>query len=111
MEMAIDTTRTPLIATGTVRPADEFGKPGVQQTNADGMPLWDLDVMIPSQQFGKPVTEILAVRVPSKDMPQVQQFAPLPLERPVVSFYVSKGVLRTNVSAAGIARQAAPKAA
>jgi hypothetical protein len=103
VEFAIDTVRSPLVATGTVRQVDVFGQQGVQQTNEAGMPLWDIDVMVPAVQFGKAVTEIVAVRVPAKDLPQVAQYQPLPLEHPVVSFYVSKGQLRTNISAAGIA--------
>ena len=104
MQFAIDTVRSPLITTGTVRPVDKFGERGVQEVNEAGVPLWDVDCIVPSTSFGKPVTEVVAVRVPAPKQPEIGQYQPLQLERPDVSFYVGKGgVLRTNISAAGIA--------
>lgn len=104
MEFAIDTVRSPLLATGVVRPVEKFGERGVQEQDGAGTPLWEVEVLVQAREFGKPVTKTLAVRLPAPHEPQVAQFQPIGLEHPVVSFYVAKGgVLRTNLSAAGLA--------
>jgi hypothetical protein len=103
MQFHINTQMSPLVAAGTVRSVEKFGERGVQDTNDAGQPLWEIDVLVPGMSFGKPTTDIVAVRVPSPTEPKVAQYQPVNFERPEVSFYASKGVLRTNLSAAGIA--------
>lgn len=103
MELPVDAQRYGFRPAGTVRKALDFDKKDVQLTDPAGVPLWDIDVMVPVQAFGQARTEVYSVRVPAKNEPDVSNVAMLQLEHPTVSFYVSKGALRVNFSAAGIA--------
>lgn len=110
MQFPIDAQRLGLIATGTVRPLDVFGQQGVQQVNDANVKMWEIDAFTKDQEFGKEVTKVIVVRLPSPEEPKVAEFQRLMLEHPEVSFYASKGQLRVNVSAAGLARSAAKSA-
>lgn len=103
MDLPVDAQRYGFRPAGTVRPVRDFDHKDVHLTDAAGVPLWDIDVMVPVQAFGEMKTEIYSVRVPAKNEPDVSNVAMLQLEHPTVSFYVSKGTLRVNFSAAGIA--------
>lgn len=110
--MPIDASRLVLPFAGTVRPVMGWldGKSTGEQETENGALLWEVDcaVMVPGFN-GANRTEIVAVRVPAVAEPKLQPFAPVPFERLEMNAYLSKGDLRVNLSAAGLAGAAAPR--
>lgn len=107
--LPVDTDRLALIATGHVEPVREWiERDGRRQPSEDqsrdeetNLPLWQVHVMIPSGD--RP--ELAAVRVPSREVPQVQQYGPVAFEHLVCRVSVNRqsGQLTGYWSAAGVA--------
>lgn len=108
MQLPIDTERLAAVFSGQVEPVmpwierDGRRQPGTEQERDDNnVPLWTVHAMIASGD--RPT--LMAVRVPSHECPQVQQFGPARFERLECTTRVNKssGQLATYWSAAGIA--------
>lgn len=120
MDLPIDTDRLAAVFSGQVEPVmpwierDGRRQPGTEQERdeATGHPLWTVHAMIASGD--RPT--LMAVRVPSPQCPDVQQFGPARFERLQCTTRVnrSSGQLATYWSAAGIGdarRNSQPKPA
>lgn len=111
MQLPVDTDRLAAVFSGQVEPVmpwvekDGRRQPGTEQERdeATGLPLWTVHAMIASGD--RPT--LMAVRVPSREVPDVQQFGPARFERLECTTRVnrSSGQLATYWSAAGIAQQ------
>ena len=109
MQIPVDTDRLAAIYSGQVEPVTPWvtgpdGKrsPGTEQERDDnGVPLWTVHAMIASGD--RP--QLMAVRVPSHECPQVQQFGPARFERleAVARVNRTSGQLAVYWSAAGLA--------
>jgi hypothetical protein len=72
--------RQPLTSTGNTNAVYRFqndaerlaGATQIQDVNEDGVPLWDIEALFAIEQFGKTVTEVIQVRVPSLVQPNVE---------------------------------------
>jgi hypothetical protein len=77
---AVDMARQPLTSTGNTNAVYRFqndaerlaGATQIQDVNEDGVPLWDIEALFAIEQFGKTVTEVIQVRVPSLVQPNVE---------------------------------------
>lgn len=107
ISLPIDSQRVQFPYAGTARAVVGWkdGKStGEQETTSAGVPLWELDVNMKVPQFGGELrTETVAVRVPAKSKPDLPEGRPVVFEHLEVSAYLSRGDLRVNLSAAGIA--------
>ncbi|MCD2191724.1 hypothetical protein [Actinomycetospora soli] len=114
MQLPIDTDRLAAVFSGQVEPVmpwiekDGRRQPGTEQERdeATGHPLWTVHCMIASGD--RPT--LMAVRVPSPEVPDVQQFGPARFERLECSTRVNRtnGQLATYWSAAGLVNAARP---
>lgn len=107
ISLPIDTQRVQFPFAGTVRPVigwdQASGKSTGEQAMDNGVPLWEVDVLIKIPGFGGDVkTETISVRVPARTEPKLPDFAPIGFEHLELSAYLSRGDLRVNLSAAGI---------
>lgn len=107
MQLPIDTERLAAVFSGQVEPIHEWierdgrRQPSDEQSRDDsGVPLWTVHCLIASGD--RPT--LMAVRVPSHECPQVQQFGPARFERleAVCRVNRSSGQLATYWSAAGL---------
>lgn len=69
----------------THRPTD------VQATDDHGIPLWDVEVLITSEKFGRASTTVERVRVPARTEPTITPGQPLTLRGAVLTPAVRKG--------------------
>lgn len=81
--LPVDSNRIRMIGTGAVRPVtpwidgpDGRRVPGVvQETDDQGRPLWEVEVMAPGGPDDR--AEVISVRVPAPQAPVVAEFAPV----------------------------------
>lgn len=115
----VDATRFQAIATGIVSPVQEWvetsdGKrrpSDVQASNAQGQPLWSVEILRMVSRFGRDSTETTTVTVPSPTEPHVVALKQCHLQGLEVEFFVSKGQGRERWSASGIQSQGESKQA
>lgn len=107
MQIPVDTERLAAIYSGQVEGVfpwierDGRRQPSTEQErDENGVPLWTVHCMIASGD--RPV--LMAVRVPSHEVPQVQQFGPARFERLEAVCRVNRtsGALAVYWSAAGL---------
>lgn len=90
----LDTTHgtTEFIATGNVSEVPDFdvevepGTPRPQATDANGEPLWTIDVLI---EDGSDRANCVGVRVPSKHQPTVDKYKPVQFTGIDVTVYIN----------------------
>lgn len=109
--IAVDTDRAALVATGAVEPVREWvEKDGRRQPSDDqsrdeatGALLWQVHCLA----VGEDRPEVVAVRVPAPDCPAPAAFSPVRFERLIVRVNVNRttGQLGGYWSAAGIAAE------
>jgi hypothetical protein len=116
---AVDSNRQQMMATGVVEPVNEWievdGKrrPGDVQARDEntGAPLWGVEVVYQSVNWGRVSTESVKVTVPAREMPAPSLFSPIKFEDLVASVRVDKrnNGLSTSWEASGIAEMAGAK--
>lgn len=112
MQVAVDAARTVLPTAGTVRVVTKWEggrSTDIPEVSPSGLPLYDIDVFVKEVNFGREETKVYAVRVPASTVPEATPGQVLQFEQLMVDFYPSKGGMRVQFSAAGIA--AAPVSA
>ncbi|WP_369370599.1 hypothetical protein AB1046_17655 [Promicromonospora sp. Populi] len=114
---AVDSKRQQMVATGVVEPVMEWvdtpeGKrrPGDNQARQEGtgVPLWGVEVVYQSEQWGRVSTESVKVTVPAQAMPAPSLFTPIQFTDLVASVRVirANGGLSTSWEAGSIAEMA-----
>lgn len=111
MLIPVDSARFSVVASGKVAPATEWieradgsrTRSDVQATNDGGLPLWEVEVFYDDRVFGQETSEKARVTVPAQAEPKVAPFTPIQFVGLTVNAYVSKGSMRTNFSAEGLA--------
>ena len=89
----LDTTSTPMIATGAAAPVYRYnpdaapGTPRVQELNESGVPLWVMDCLVDD---GADRANVAAVRIASPEQPAPARFQPVAFSRLVATVYVNK---------------------
>lgn len=101
-EMTFNSKVAPVMA----RERDGEGKSivtSVQETNDEGVPLWDVGVRCDTENFGVEDEEVIKFRIPLRSKPQTTKNAPAVFKNPTVSFYAKRsGDLMRFYSADGI---------
>lgn len=111
MLIPVDSSRFSVVASGKIAPATEWieradggrARSDVQATNDRGLPLWEVEVFYDDRIFGQDSSERARVSVPAQTEPKIAPFTPIQFVGLTVNAYASKGSMRTNFSAEGIA--------
>lgn len=106
----LDSDRSNFTYNGVVNPVmerkkndqDRWVTTGVQESNDEGLPLWDVQVRYKDMNFGQRDEVIIRFRVPSRTEPQVQENTRAKLKDPEVTYYAGRNGLAEFFNAAGL---------
>lgn len=108
--MPLDSDRIALTFNGNVNPVMERVQnaegrrvtTGVQESNEDGVPLWDVQVRYKTVNFGQQDEEKYSVRIPSRTEPQVQENVRARFKDLEVNYYAGRNGLAQFFNAAAL---------
>lgn len=115
----VDADRLTPFATGNVNPVPVWtenadgsrSRSDAQATNESGVPLWNVEILRQTVQFGEGRMSAVSVQVPAPQMPNPEPMTPAKFRGLEADFYVSRNQLRERWTAEGIEPAAAQRPA